>query len=328
MMGLRQIFTQISGLMLGLTQKIGIAATRNGDRPPLIRASINLIRPTSSRSPTTTSAAQTSLLSQVQKKLLTPDVVAPVIVGLLFLVIWEAAVRVTQTPPYLLPAPTRVFQELLREWPKLFPSLMITLQITLLAFAAAVGSGLLIAVLFAQSKWIERSFFPYAVVLQTTPIVAIAPLIIIWLQNNTFAALVVCAWIVALFPIIANTTLGLNSADHNLINLFQLYHASRWQTLIYLRLPSAMPYFLGGLRISGGLALIGAVVAEFVAGTGGRRSGIAYEILMSSYNLQIPRMFAALLMTTVLGILIFISLTLVSDLALRHWHESAVRQEN
>ncbi|MGJ3251225.1 MAG: ABC transporter permease [Elainellaceae cyanobacterium] len=267
-------------------------------------------------------------VSRLRQMLLSPDVLAPIAVGVLVLIIWEIGVRVTNTPPYLLPGPIRVFQELIKEWPTLFPSLIVTLQITLCAFAAAVVSGLAIATLFAQSKWIERSLFPYAVVLQTTPIVAIAPLIIIWLQNNTFAALVVCAWIVALFPIISNTTLGLNSADHNLVNLFKLYNASRWQTLRYLRLPSAMPYFLGGLRISGGLALIGAVVAEFVAGTGGQRSGIAYEILMSSYNLQIPRMFAALVMTTMLGVLLFVTLTLVSDIALRHWHESAIRPEN
>jgi NitT/TauT family transport system permease protein len=172
------------------------------------------------------------------------------------------------------------------------------------------------------------------VILQTTPIVAIAPLIILWVrqlvpgENSTFVSLVICVWLVAFFPILSNTTLGLNSADHNLVNLFQLYRASRWQTLRYLRLPSAMPYFLGGLRISGGLALIGAVVAEFVAGTGGTRSGIAYQILISSFNLQIPRMFAALIMTTVLGVLIFVLLTILSDLLLRNWHESAVRREN
>jgi NitT/TauT family transport system permease protein len=250
------------------------------------------------------------------------------VVGLLALLLWEGAVRLFEVPPYLLPGPLLVLQTLITEWPELFPSLLITLQITVVAFLAATVSGVLIAVLFAQSKWIERSLFPYAVILQTTPIVAIAPLIIIWLQNSTFAALVVCAWIVALFPIISNTTLGLNSADRNLQNLFQLYGASRWQTLWHLRLPSAMPYFLGGLRISGGLALIGAVVAEFVAGTGGARSGIAYQILMSSYKLQIPRMFAALAMTTVLGVLIFVSLTWLSDRLLRHWHESAIRQEN
>lgn len=267
-------------------------------------------------------------LRRVNAMLLSADVIAPIVVGFLALVVWQIAVWVMQVPPYLLPGPILVGKTLVEEWGQLFPSLMVTLKITFVAFLAAVVSGLLIAVLFAQSKWIERSFFPYAVILQTTPIVAIAPLIIIWLRNNTFAALVVCAWIVALFPIISNTTLGLNSADHNLANLFKLYRSSPWQTLIYLRLPSAMPYFLGGLRISGGLALIGAVVAEFVAGTGGAQSGIAYQILMSSYNLQIPRMFAALLMTTVLGVLIFVSLTLISDRALRNWHESAVKREN
>jgi len=256
------------------------------------------------------------------------EVIAPLVVGVIALLLWEGLVRLFQVPPYLLPGPLLVLQTLIQEWPDLFPSLMITLQITVVAFLAATVSGLLMAVLFTQSKWIERSLFPYAVILQTTPIVAIAPLIIIWFKSNTFAALVVCAWIVAFFPIVSNTTLGLNSADHNLKNLFTLYGASRWQTLWYLRLPSAMPYFLGGLRISGGLALIGAVVAEFVAGTGGARSGIAYQILMSSYKLQIPRMFAALMMTTVLGVMIFVGLTVLSDRLLRHWHESAIRREN
>ena len=233
-------------------------------------------------------ASRTSWLAHGWAAIARPEVVAPLMVGMIALLLWEGAVRIFAIPPYLLPGPLLVGQTLITEWSELFPSLLITLQITVTAFLAATASGVLIAVLFAQSKWIERSLFPYAVILQTTPIVAIAPLIIIWLQNSTFAALVVCAWIVALFPIISNTTLGLNSADRNLLNLFQLYGASRWQTLWHLRLPSAMPYFLGGLRISGGLALIGAVVAEFVAGTGGARSGIAYQILMSSYKLQIP----------------------------------------
>ena len=268
------------------------------------------------------------------RQILSPDLLAPVLVGILMLGAWEAGVRISGIPPYLLPSPILVLQTLVKDWGQLFPSLLITLQITVVAFIAAVGSGLLVAILFAQSKWIERSFFPYAVILQTTPIVAIAPLIIIWVrqavpgENSTFVSLVICAWIVAFFPILSNTILGLNSADHNLLNLFQLYRSSRWKTLIYLRLPSALPYFLGGLRISGGLALIGAVVAEFVAGTGGTQSGIAYQILMSSFNLQIPRMFAALLMTTVLGVAIFAGLTLLSNVLLRNWHESAVKQEN
>lgn len=257
-----------------------------------------------------------------------PDILAPGLVGLVAIAAWEIFVRVTNMPPYLLPGPILVFQTLVSSWGELFPSLLVTLKVTLIAFITAAISGLLISVLFTQSKWIERSFFPYAVILQTTPIVAIAPLIIMWLKNDTFLALIVCAWIVAFFPIVSNTTLGLNSVDHNLLNLFHLYRASRWQTLIHLRLPSAMPYFLGGLKISGGLALIGAVVAEFVAGTGGSQSGLAYQILMASYNLQIPRMFAALLMITLTGVLIFACLTWSSNFLLKEWHESAVKREN
>lgn len=254
--------------------------------------------------------------------------IAPVVVGVLSLLVWEVLVRVTGVPYYLLPGPVLVLQTLISEWSELFSSLLITLQITLAALVAATVSGLLVAIIFAQSKWIERSFFPYAVILQTTPIVAIAPLIIVWLRNNTFAALVVCAWIVAFFPIVSNTTLGLKSLDPNLSNLFGLYRASPWQTLLYLRLPTALPYFLGGLRISGGLALIGAVVAEFVAGTGGAKSGIAYQILMSSYNLEIPRMFAALFLTTGLGVIIFVALTVLSNFLLSQWHESTLTKEN
>ncbi|MGQ4645993.1 ABC transporter permease subunit [Lyngbya aestuarii] len=262
------------------------------------------------------------------KKLASIDVIAPVVVGITVLLIWEILVRVTGVPSYLLPGPLLVLQTLISEWNALFNSLIITLQITVSALILATVSGLLVATLFTQNKWIERSLFPYAVILQTTPVVAIAPLIIVWLRNNTFAALVVCAWLVAFFPIVSNTTLGLKSVEQNLSDVFQLYKASRWQTLLYLRLPSALPYFLGGLRISGGLALIGAVVAEFVAGTGGARSGIAYQILMSSYNLEIPRMFAALLMTTSLGVMIFIVLTALSDLLLSKWHDSTLKREN
>jgi NitT/TauT family transport system permease protein len=205
--------------------------------------------------------------------------------------------------------------------------LWITLRITAAALLAAVTVGVTLAVLFTQSKWLEMSLFPYAVVLQVTPIVAIAPLIIIWVGDINLS-LLICAWIVAFFPILSNTILGLNSVDHNLLNLFQMYGASRWQTLRHLRLPAALPYFLGGLKISGGLALIGAVVAEFVAGTGGNASGLAYRILESGYQLRIPRMFAALLMISLSGIGIFLATSWIANRLLRSWHESAVRREN
>lgn len=250
----------------------------------------------------------------------------PALIGLLALAAWEALVRFKGIPPYILPGPLLVLRTLVTDWPTLYPSLVVTVTITAAALTAATVAGVLIAILFAQSKWIELSLFPYAVILQVTPIVAIAPLIIIWVKNIP-VALLICAWIVAFFPIVSNTTLGLNSTDHNLLSLFELYGASRRQVFWYLRLPSALPYFLGGLRISGGLALIGSIVAEFVAGTGGIQSGLAYRILESGYTLQIPRMFAALLMVTGTGILIFVVLTALTHLALRRWHESATRRE-
>jgi NitT/TauT family transport system permease protein len=253
-------------------------------------------------------------------------VIPPVLILIVGLAAWEIAVRVSKVPVYILPGPVAIVQALVRDWATLYPSLIVTVLITLGALTAATVLGVVIAVLFAQSKWIELSFFPYAVILQVTPIVAIAPLIIIWVKD-TATALLICAWIVSFFPIVSNTTLGLNSTDHNLLNLLQLYGASRRQVFWYLRLPSALPFFLGGLRISGGLALIGAVVAEFVAGSGGIQSGLAYRILEAGYQLQIPRMFAALFLITGTGILIFIILTLVNHFALRRWHESAVRRE-
>lgn len=256
-----------------------------------------------------------------------PGIIAPVVVGLLALGFWEYIVYARNIPHYMLPGPIRIAETLYTDWATLSVSLGVTLRITVMALAAAVVVGVALAILFAQSKWIEMSFFPYAVVLQVTPIVSIAPLIIIWV-GDVNASLLICAWIVAFFPILSNTILGLNSADHNLMSLFQLYGASRWQTLRYLRLPAALPYFLGGLKISGGLALIGAVVAEFVAGTGGAASGLAYRILESGYQLKIPRMFAALIMISASGIVIFLVTSFISHRLLHRWHESALKREN
>ena len=285
-----------------------------------------------SRPPDGTDAAARPVLAEERRWLgLTATswqrVLAPLAIGAVVLGLWEAAVWWFEVPAYILPGPWRIVRALIDDWGTLSPSLWITLEITGLALLAAVVVGGALAILFTQSKWLEFSLLPYAIVLQVTPIVAIAPLIIIWV-NNTLLSLLICAWIVAFFPILSNTILGLNSADHNLLSLFQLYGAGRWQTLRYLRLPAALPYFLGGLRISGGLALICAVVAEFVAGTGGTASGLAFRILEAGYQLKIPRMFAALALVSLSGIAIFLVLSLVSHLLLRRWHESAVRREN
>ncbi len=252
--------------------------------------------------------------------------VAPVLMGLFMLALWEGLVRAMAIPPYILPGPILVAQTLVSDWGTLWPALLVTLSITLQALVAAVVVGVLLALLFSLSRWIELSLFPYAIILQVTPIVAIAPLIIAWVDDVS-TSLLICAWLVAFFPILSNTVLGLRSVDRNLLDLFDLYGASRLRTLIELRLPAALPYFLGGLRISGGLALIGAVVAEFVAGSGGRASGLAYRILESGYQLKIPRMFAALVLISVAGIAIYLLLSLLSHLLLRRWHESALSEE-
>jgi NitT/TauT family transport system permease protein len=252
--------------------------------------------------------------------------VLPTLVIVLTLVAWDRIVVWNQIPHYILPGPGLVFSTLIADWPILFQSLLVTLQITMGALAIAVMGGVGLAVLFTQSRWVEMSFFPYAVILQVTPIVAIAPLIFIYVDSK-IAGLLICAWLVAFFPILSNTTLGLNSADHNLRDLFKVYGATRWQKLRFLQLPSALPYFLGGLRIAGGLSLIGAVVAEYVAGSGGIGSGLAFRILEAGYRLNIPRMFAALLLIALTGVIIFACLSIISHMLLRKWHESAIKRE-
>jgi len=250
----------------------------------------------------------------------------PLLVLAAGVVLWELVVRLNNIPAYVLPGPGAVFRTLVQDWPVLSQSLLTTLLTTLEGFVAAGIGGIILAVLFNQSKWLEYSLFPYAVILQVTPVIAIAPLLLIYLPQQT--AVVVCAWIVAFFPVLSNTTLGLNSVDRNLAGLFQLYGASRIQTLRYLKLPSALPFILAGLRIAGGLSLIGAVVAEIAAGSAGAGSGLAYRIAESGYRLNIPRMFAALLLLSAAGIVIYGLLALASHLMLRRWHESALGKEN
>lgn len=253
-------------------------------------------------------------------------ILLPVIVAALGTAAWELLVWAFDIQPYVLPGPIAVIRTLIGDWGVLSQSLLVTLLTTFEGFIAASVGGILLALLFNVSRVLEYSLFPYAVILQVTPVIAIAPLLLIYLPQQT--AVVVCAWIVGFFPVLSNTTLGLNSVDRNLAGLFQLYGASKLQTLRLLKLPSALPYILGGLRIAGGLSLIGAVVAEIAAGTAGAGSGLAYRIAESGYRLNIPRMFAALLLLSLAGIVIYALLALVSHLALRRWHESAIGKDN
>ncbi len=249
----------------------------------------------------------------------------PIIVLGVVVLAWDLAVRLFDIPPYVLPGPGLVAATLCADAALLWQSLLVTLTITVQGFLLAAFGGIVLAIAFNQWRLVEHAFYPYAVILQVTPIVAVAPLLLIYLPQPL--AVLACAWIVAFFPVLANTTLGLNSVDHNLIALFDLYKASRWQVLWNLKLPAALPQMLAGLRIAGGLSLIGAVVAEIAAGSAGAGSGLAYRIAESGYRLNIPRMFAALLLLSLAGVAIFFALSALSHLALRRWHESAVRRE-
>ncbi len=241
---------------------------------------------------------------------------APLLFGLAVLAAWEAAVRLAHIPSYLLPGPTDIVAAFAADPVGLLASLGSTLLVTFAALIIAATLGVALALAITASRLLAAAIQPWAVILQVTPIVAIAPLIIVWV-GDPFTSLVVCATIVAFFPVFANTATGLAAAPPDLVDLFRLYGAGRFATLRLLRLPSALPYFLAGLRISGGLALVGAVVAEFVAGSGGFASGLAYRILEAGYRLQIPRMFAALVLLSLAGIAINFGLGAFANLLLR-----------
>ncbi|WP_414472070.1 ABC transporter permease [Microvirga sp. M2] len=259
--------------------------------------------------------------------------ILPLAVFVAFIAAWEISVRVAAVPPYILPAPSLIASTLKADWPLLSASLLVTLKTTLAALVLAVVGGVALAVALSLSRIVEYSLYPFAVVLQVTPVIAIAPLLLIYMPQDL--AVLVCAWLVAFFPVLSNTMLGLQSVDRNLLELFELYGVparpsrrarirSRLKALWYLRRPAALPAFLAGLRIAGGLSLIGAVVAEMAAGSAGAGSGLAYRIIESQYRLNIPRLFAALVLLAALGVALFLVLSVLSRFLLRHWHESAL----
>lgn len=239
---------------------------------------------------------------------------------------WEWAVWYYEIPKYLIPAPSLIVETLVKDGPSLMNSAWFTVKLTFYSLTLAIIGGVVLGAFFALSRTVEMSLFPFAVILQVTPVVAIAPLLLIYI-DSTFVALLICAWIVAFFPILSGTVIGLRSADHNLRDLFTLYRATPWQRLRYLLAPSALPYFMAALKVAGGLSLIGAVVAEFVAGTAGQNTGLASRIIESSFRSEIPRMFAALVLVSLLGIAIFLLTTWASRRVLGHWHESEIRRE-
>ncbi len=251
----------------------------------------------------------------------------PILTVLALLVLWQLLVVGTGIPQYILPSPIAVAKALVSDWGILWPALWVTTEITFISLVLALIGGVGFAIFLVQSRWIELAFYPLAVILQVTPIVAIAPLILIYAPTRE-AALLICGFLVAFFPILSNMVQGLKSVDHNLLNLFDLYGASRWQALLHLKLPAAQPYFMTGLRIGGGLSLIASVVAEFAAGSGGPNSGLAFRLLEAQYRQNMPRLFAALLLLSALGVAIFAFTSFISWLSLHRWHESSLKREN
>ena len=273
---------------------------------------------------------KTSTLEQVLR------IVVPLAMLGLAILAWHLHIVINQVPRYITPSPADVASALVSDWGTLFPALLVTLRITFLALIIALIGGVGLAIILVQSKWVELAVFPFAVILQVTPMIAIAPLLLIYIQD-TQVALLACAFVVAFFPILSNMVAGLKSVDHNLLNLFELYGRPtgfwrtlryRWQTLIHLKLPSSLPYFAAGLRIGGGLSLIAAVVAEVAAGSAGKGAGLAFRLLESGYRLNYPRLYAALVLLMVTGVAIFALTSLISWLLLHKWHESAVKREN
>ena len=253
--------------------------------------------------------------------------IIPVAVGVFVLALWQWLVRHYQVPVFVLPVPSDIAVAFVQNFADLMAAAWTTLRIVIFAFALALLSGVALAILFSQSRIVELALYPYAVILQVTPVVAIAPLIVIWVQyEHIDLALLILAWIVAFFPILANTTIGLRSADRNLIDLLRLYGASRWRILSRVQLPSALPYLLGAMKISGGLALIGAIVAEFAAGTG-TDTGIGWTIIEAGRNLHIATMFAALALLAIMGVAIFFALSTLEWVLLHRWHESALAKQ-
>ena len=251
---------------------------------------------------------------------------SPIILFCFVILLWELLLDINNTPHYILSKPSLIIFTLIKEWQNLFPALIVTANVTVLALILAVFLGVIVAIIISQFKIIEISLMPYTVILQVTPVIAIAPLIII-LVDDTFTAALICAWLVSFFPILSSTLIGLKSVDHGLQDLFRLYRTNRLKKLFFLQLPSSLPYFLSGFKISAGLSLIGAIVAEFVTGIGGSSSGLAYVIIESSYRLEIPKMFAALFLIAITGVIIFIIAHLISNFLLRNWHESVKIKE-
>lgn len=249
------------------------------------------------------------------------SVLPPLLVFIIFVGGWELTALLLDIAPYLLPKPSDIVKAASENWSNLMVSVSTTVTEAVIGFLASVVLGILLAILLAMNKTIEKSVYPYAIILQTIPIVAIAPIIVIWFGAG-FSAIVMISFLISFFPILSNTLIGLNSTDQNMKNLFYLYNATKLQTIVRLRIPAALPYIVAGLKISCSMSVIGAIVGEYIAGIGGGKGGLGYAITIASTRLQTAYLFACGLSAAVLGILFFLLINWISKWLLSSWHES------
>lgn len=251
-------------------------------------------------------------------------ILPPIVVFVLFIGGWELIVRILGMPPYILPKPSDIAAAAAENSANLITSVSTTIVEALIGFTISVVLGISLAILLALSKTVEKSVYPYAIILQTIPVVAVAPIIVIWFGAG-INAIVIISFLISFFPILSNTLIGLNSTDQNMKNLFYLYNASKLQTIWRLRFPAALPYIMAGLKISCSSSVVGAIVGEYIAGIGGGQGGLGYGITVAATRLQTPYLFACGLAASALGIAFFLIINMVSNKLLKSWHESAMK---
>lgn len=250
----------------------------------------------------------------------------PIFALIIFLSLWQFVPVLLDIKPFILPKPTDVVEAAIEDWHLLWPAMQVTIFESVIGFLLSAIVGIAISVLLASSRVLEISLYPYAVILQTIPVVAIAPIVVIWFGSG-FNSIVIISFLIGFFPIVSNTLMGLNSVDKNMGYLFKLYNASKWQTMFKLRIPAAMPFIVSGLKISCTLAIIGSITGEYIAGIGGGKGGLGYSITVAAVQLKTPYLFACAITGALFGIVFYLLVSFLSRLILKSWHESAMKVE-
>ena len=250
----------------------------------------------------------------------------PVVAFIIFISLWQSIPTILDIKPFILPKPTDVVAAAIKDWDLLWPAMQITIVEAVIGFILSAVIGIGVSILLASSRIIEISLYPYAVILQTIPVIAIAPIVVIWFGSG-FNSIIIISFLIGFFPIVSNTLMGLNSVDKNMVDLFQLYNASKWQTMWKLRIPAAMPYIMSGLKVSCTLSIIGAITGEYIAGIGGGKGGLGYAITVAAVQLKTPYLFACAIAGALFGIVFYLIVSFISRLVLNSWHESAIKVE-